>query len=237
MEVKAWCSTHKGLRRETNQDSYLVNDVLSLYIVADGMGGHSGGEIASQLAVVTAQDVIQKGLHSATLVRDLIQQAYQKASQVIFESAHREGERLAGMGTTMVMVLIWKDVVYIGNVGDSRAYLFRKPHLWQITEDHSFINEQARAGIDVKNLPIGKNVITRSVGFEKEVVADILERTAQPGDNYLLCSDGLSGLVSDERLATILNTVPPDKVVSTCIQEALDAGGIDNITVMYISIT
>jgi len=237
MQIKAWCKTDKGLKRDSNQDSYLINENLGLYIVADGMGGHSGGEIASQLAVITAQDTIQRFIASTKRPRDLIGQAYINASQIIFDKAQFDNPELQGMGTTMVMALVWNNILFVGNVGDSRAYLFRRPHLWQITEDHSLVNEQIRAGLDPKLSPVGKNVITRSVGFERDVVADIIERPLQNGDNFLLCSDGLSGLVSDERLAEILNTTPEEKVVDACVQEALSAGGHDNVTVLYLSIT
>jgi protein phosphatase len=236
MQVKAWCKTDKGLRRDSNQDFYLINEALGLYIVADGMGGHSGGEVASQLAVATAQDVIQKSIHSAKRPRDLISQAYLQASQAIFDKAKYDNPELEGMGTTMVLALIIQNVIYIGNVGDSRAYLFRKPYLWQITEDHSLVNEQIRAGLDPKMSPVGKNVITRSVGFERNVLADVVERPLQNGDCFLLCSDGLSGLVTDQKLCQILNETPEDQIVDACVAEALKNGGHDNVTALYLSI-
>lgn len=236
MQTKVWCKTDTGLKRESNQDAFLINEDLGLYIVADGMGGHSGGEVASQLAVVTAQQAIQKALHSTKRPRDLVSQAYMLASQTIFDKAKFDRPELEGMGTTMVIALILKDIMFIGNVGDSRAYLFRKPHLWQITEDHSLVNEQIRAGLDPKNSPVGKNVITRSVGFERNVMADVIERPLQDGDHFLLCSDGFSGLVTDERICEILNNTPEEQIVDVCIQEALAAGGHDNVTVLYLSV-
>jgi protein phosphatase len=236
MRVKVWSKTDKGLKRDSNQDSYLINETLGLYILADGMGGHSGGEVASQLAVITAQDVIQKSINSTKRPRDLISQAYIQASHIIFDKAKYHNPELAGMGTTMVMALIVQNVLYIGNVGDSRAYLFRKPYLWQITEDHSLANEQIRAGLDPKMSPVGKNIITRSVGFERDVLADVIERPLQNGDCFLLCSDGLSGLVTDKRICEILNQTPEDQVVEACVQEALKNGGHDNVTVLYLSV-
>jgi len=236
MQIKVWCKTDKGLKRESNQDSYLINETLGLYIVADGMGGHSGGEVASQLAVITAQDVIQKSIGSTKRPRDLMSKAYTQASQTIFDKAKYENPELGGMGTTMVMALLLNETLYIGNVGDSRAYLYRNPHLWQITEDHSLVNEQIRAGVDLTNGLIGKNVITRSVGFERAVLADIMERPLQDGDCFLLCSDGLSGLVTDEKLCEILNQTPEHQIVDACIQEALKNGGHDNVTVLFLSV-
>jgi serine/threonine protein phosphatase PrpC len=137
------------------------------------------------------------------------------------------------------MVLIWehRGRLYVGNVGDSRAYVYRPPHLWQLTEDHSLINEQVRAGvISEEEAPhvVGRNVITRSVGFEREVVVDVLEREPQPGEIYLLCSDGLSGLVTPERLGAILLNCPVEELVAKCIREAKNAGGDDNISVIVM---
>lgn len=236
MKLRVWCRTDKGLKRESNQDSYLINEDLGLYIVADGMGGHSGGEVASQLAVITAQDIVQKQVRQTKRPRDLIYQVYISSSQAIFDKARFENPELQGMGTTMVLAFLWKNQLFIGNVGDSRAYLFRKPHLWQITEDHSLVNEQIRAGVDPEKSLVGKNVITRSVGFERDVLADVLERPLQRGDVFLLCSDGFSGLVPDFRISEILNSNPIEKVVDLCIQEALQAGGIDNVTVLILSV-
>lgn len=236
MQIRAWCRTDKGLKRESNQDSFLINEALGLYIVADGMGGHSGGEIASQLAVATVENLLKKRLSETKRPRDLIYQAYLEASRTIYDKTKNESPELEGMGTTMVMALHCKNQIFIGNVGDSRAYLYRPPYLWQVTEDHSLINEQLRAGINLSENPVGKNVITRSVGFERDVVADILERPLMPGDQFLLCSDGLSGLVSDQRINQILSSTPKEKVVDVLIQEALQAGGHDNVTVLFLMV-
>jgi protein phosphatase len=237
MQIRVWCKTDKGLKRDNNQDSYLLSDTLNLYIVADGMGGHSGGEVASQMAVVKAQETIQSLLYKpGAKARDVIQKAYWEANKAIFHRANYESPELNGMGTTMVMALAFKNTLYIGNVGDSRAYLYRRPYLWQITEDHSLHNEQIRAGLDPSKSPVGRNVITRSVGFEAEVIADVLERPLQAGDCYLLCSDGLSSMVSDQQISEIINQHPHDQVVDQLLQAALRAGGHDNVTIMWIVI-
>jgi PPM family protein phosphatase len=237
MQIKVWCQTDKGLKRESNQDTFLVNEDLGLYIVADGMGGHSGGEVASQLAVTTAENTIEKLAPTGKRARDIMAQAYMESSRTIFDKALLENPELEGMGTTMVAAFFHDNTLFIGNVGDSRAYLHRKPYLWQITEDHSLVNEQLRSGLEIKGAPVGKNIITRSVGFERDVLADIIERPLQEGDNFLLCSDGFSGLVPDNRIAEILNITPQKDIVTTCIDEALKAGGQDNITVLYLSVT
>lgn len=239
MSLDVWCRTDKGLRRESNQDSYLINKDLGLFIVADGMGGHSGGEIASALAVKTVEDVIKKPAVPDLPPRDLVVHAYTQASRRIYEKAQNENPELMGMGTTMVLVYTSGSNLYIGNVGDSRVYLFRRPHLWQLTEDHSLVNEQLRAGLiteDQLRSVSGKNVITRSVGYEPEVMVDVLERPLTRGDVFLLCSDGLHGLVIDQKICELLNKNTLDKVVDRCIDQALANGGDDNVTVMAIAV-
>lgn len=233
-----WCKTDKGLRRDSNQDSFLINHELGLFIVADGMGGHSGGEVASQLAVQTVEQVIREYKGRGIAPRELIQKAYEEASHRIYDKAARESQ-LAGMGTTMVMCLIAGNSLYFGNVGDSRAYLFRRPYLWQITEDHSLVNEQLRAGLiraDQVRQFIGRNVITRSVGYERDVYADVLERPLQKGDVFLLCSDGLSGMIIDDLICEALISQVSEAGVNDLIKRALSAGGEDNVTTMLISV-
>ncbi|MEZ4872819.1 MAG: SpoIIE family protein phosphatase [Bdellovibrionales bacterium] len=144
------------------------------------------------------------------------------------------------MGTTMVMGMIANGHLFIGNVGDSRCYLFKNNHLWQLTEDHSLVNEQIRAGIiseDEVHLVTGKNVITRSVGFEEVVDVDVYQRKLEPGEIYLFCSDGLCGMVHDTVIESILKNTNLNNVVDSCIEAAKAAGGDDNISVILIKIT
>lgn len=240
MSIEVWCKTDCGLKREINQDSFLINNDLGLYIVADGMGGHKGGEVASSLAVKTVEDVISAPPIPDLSARDLLSYAYSESSRRIYDMATSSDRELAGMGTTMVLLYQKDRKLYIGNVGDSRCYLFRRPHLWQVTEDHSLVMDQLRAGIinedQVKKF-VGRNVITRSVGYEREVSADIVEREVMRGDIFLLCSDGLSSLVSDEKIAEILNSHNPEKLVDECVDQALKHGGDDNVTVMIVKVT
>jgi serine/threonine protein phosphatase PrpC len=239
MKFNSWYLTDKGLRRESNQDSCLINKDLGLFIVADGMGGHSGGEVASSMAVETVEEIALHSDSQKKSPRELILQFYEEASRRIFDKAATERPELAGMGTTMVMSYLRGKHMYVGNVGDSRCYLFKKPHLWQITEDHSLINEQLRAGVmseEQVHQFVGRNVITRSVGYERDVYPDIIDREVAPGEIFLLCSDGLSGLVTDQKISEILNENTPDKVVKACVEQALANGGDDNVTVMVIQI-
>ena len=146
-----------------------------------------------------------KGVRKEESLMVLVE-AYKEASKRIFFRAENEQEDLAGMGTTMVGFWMRNGVMYIANVGDSRLYMWTDEGFWQLTEDHSLINDQIRAGvISEEEAPhvVGRNVITRSVGFEREVQVDTLQREVKPGDVYVLCSDGLSGLISDQEIADL----------------------------------
>lgn len=241
MNVRAWFETDVGLRRDSNQDFYLVDEDIGLYVVADGMGGHRGGEVASRMAAETLRDVVRKTLSQSGSrrinPRVLLSQGYEEASRRIFAASQEPNANLEGMGTTLVAAFLYEGILYIGNVGDSRAYLFTNDRLWQLTEDHSLLNEQLRAGlVRAEELEkfVGKNVITRSVGFERDVQVDVIEKTIENGELFLMCSDGLSGLVSDERIAEICRSHRPEDIVPTCINEAKTNGGDDNVTVMVI---
>lgn len=237
MKFDAWVLSDKGRRRDSNQDSVLINAELGVFIVADGMGGHSGGEVASSMAVASAEEVFKDPECLERSPREVITKAYEEASHKIFDKAANENPELSGMGTTMVMCYIRKNHIYIGNVGDSRCYLFKKPYLWQITEDHSLINEQIRAGVLTEQQAsqiIARNVITRSVGYEREIEPDIFEREIFSGETYLLCSDGLSSLVTDQRICEILNEATPEQALKNCVEQALVNGGDDNVSVLIL---
>lgn len=240
MRFEFYAETDVGLRREINQDSILVDPALNLFVVADGMGGHKGGEVASGIAIETVREVfLQKSQSGRVVPKELVEEAYREASRRIHHRASVENPELMGMGTTMVLMWGYKGKLYIGNVGDSRAYLYRNNgYMWQVTEDHSLINEQVRAGViseqDAPNV-IGRNVITRSVGFEKDVMVDVYQRDFRVDEKYLLCSDGLSGLVPGDKIAKIMKEGSPEKIVTKCVKEAKNAGGDDNISVICIA--
>ncbi len=238
MKFEVAAQTDVGLKREINQDSVLIDHDLGLFVVADGMGGHRGGEVASALAVETVQDYLRERVEELKQSpKVVLHDAYREASARIHHRSTVETPELMGMGTTMVLMLAVNDRVFIANVGDSRAYLYRFPYLWQLTEDHSLINEQVKAGVipeeEAPNV-LGRNVITRSVGFEHDVMADIIERPLQPNDLFILCSDGLSGLVTSDRLIEICQSGQVKEIVTRSIYEAKKAGGDDNVSVIAI---
>jgi len=237
MKFKVWCLTDKGLKRQGNQDSFLLDEKLGAFVVADGVGGHMGGEVASAIAVETAREVIAHPKASQFSPKDVLMQVYTESSHRIFDRATQE-PRLNGMGTTMVMGYFRDGKLHIGNVGDSRCYLYRKPYVWQITEDHSLINEQIRLGLMTEEQAkknIGKNVITRSVGFERDVFPDICEREVSQGDTFLFCSDGLTGMITDQKMCQIFNDNEIEKTTPLFIENALSNGGDDNVTVLVLS--
>ncbi len=236
--MRAFGLTDVGLKRKINQDAFLCRPDIGLFVVADGMGGHRGGEVASQLAIDTIESSMEGALasqHSAeNTPRSLLQAAITQAGSAIYEKA-RHDEDLAGMGTTVVAALVQGNKVTLAQVGDSRIYLGQRPHLWQITEDHSLMNEELRAGRllpqDLLNYQF-KNVITRSVGYEPRVAADFYERQKQEQDIFVMCSDGLSGLVPTEDIAKTLFSAPLEQAVMELVHLANARGGDDNITVV-----
>lgn len=240
MKLEAMCETDVGLKRDKNQDSFLLDPDLGLFVVADGMGGHRGGEVASRLAVEMLQQNVKDSFKKKDKksAREVLQTSYIEASSAIFEKSNNDAE-LRGMGTTLVAVFVYEATFYIANVGDSRAYLLRGEYLWQVTEDHSLIYEQIKAGLwsekNEEDFP-ARNVITRSVGFEKKVICDIFERKIESGDRLLLCSDGLTGLVSDKKIAELINKSKTREALADLINEAKKNGGDDNITAMLISV-
>lgn len=239
LSVKVWCQTDVGLKRTNNEDCFLMDPDLGLYIVADGMGGHSGGEVASHLAVKTIREVVIESYEKDAGIKpqELLTKAYSAAGLTIYERSLSDSE-LKGMGTTLVVALIRDHKIYIANVGDSRAYLVNSNGMWQMTEDHSLVNEQIKAGIlkDDNKAKFAKNIITRSVGFERNTVCDILERSLDPQDTYIICSDGLTGMIDDKEIYEITRETASDKVVPELVKQAKNHGGLDNVTVMYMTV-
>ncbi|MBI2339786.1 MAG: Stp1/IreP family PP2C-type Ser/Thr phosphatase [Deltaproteobacteria bacterium] len=250
LKLASYGLTDVGRKRTHNEDSILVNDDLSLYIVADGMGGHSGGEFASRMAVTTMEEVV-KNINSdpeATVISgvntedadagDRLRYAIETASGKIYDQSLYD-QSLKGMGTTTVAAVFSEGQLYIANVGDSRAYLFHANKIKQITTDHSLVTEQIRAGIlnenDARKHKL-KNIITRSVGYQEQVECDVKKFDLHLGDKLLLCTDGLSNMVDDREIERIVVGHPMKEACKKLIDSANEKGGEDNITVLIVEV-
>lgn len=218
--------THQGLVRTSNQDSLLADGLV--FGVADGMGGHKGGETASRVAV----QVIKNALHGRTPEEQALRLSVEAANRRVFEMSRHDGS-LSGMGTTVTFLWEGGDFVLVAHVGDSRAYRLRDGKLEQMTRDHSIVAELLRNNVITaemaRNHPY-KNVITRAVGIDPVVEPDILRVDKREGDLWLICSDGLYNMVEDARLAETLSTLEDTEAADTLLKLALDQGGTDNIS-------
>jgi serine/threonine protein phosphatase PrpC len=240
MQIKAVGATNIGRKRKANQDSYRVEPTQKLFIVADGMGGHAGGELASRITVETIAESIKqdRASHLNITPDELLMGAIHRANSNVYAHAQKE-KSLAGMGTTVVTMLFDDINLYIGHVGDSRAYLLQPGKIWQLTRDHSLVNEKLRAGIITREQmrkDKSRNVITRSVGFESSVLVDLYKKELQPNEIFLTCSDGLTGMVEDAQILATIDELgwngPLEAAAERLIQLANQNGGDDNITVI-----
>lgn len=241
MQITAVGATNIGRKRKANQDSYRMEAAQNLFIVADGMGGHAGGEFASRITVETVGDSVI-GDRNAKLnmtPAELLMAAIHRANSNVYSAAQKD-PALAGMGTTVVAMLFDAARLYVGHVGDSRVYMAQPGRIWQLTRDHSLVNEKLRAGIitrDQLRNDKSRNVITRSVGFESSVLVDLYQKDLQSGEIFLACSDGLSGLVEDKQILSVLdelawNNTSLEPAALRLIELANNNGGDDNITVV-----
>ena len=237
-------ATDIGRKRKTNQDSFFVSMEKKLFIVADGMGGHNGGDIASQMAVKILPDYLTQNIDMDPSL--LLNASIKECNRSIknFGETHPE---LVGMGTTIVAFYFRGQNIYIGNVGDSRAYLINNKKIFQISRDHSLVQEKLNYGVYTREqaaLDPQKNVLVRTVGFEDDVDADIFTYKVVKNDIFLCCSDGLHGKVSDEDIVYIINQHIPDpasatqEVANTVIHKLIslanENGGQDNITAILV---
>ncbi len=247
MKVTAIGKTDVGRKRGHNEDYIVVDPELSLYMVCDGMGGHASGEVASETAARTVKRWLMENRARITSFDDtgaardglirLIEEAIQLASREVYGVATSEKGK-AGMGTTLTMVLCTKTVGIMGHVGDSRLYLRRGGRTYQLSEDHTYVNEIIRRGLatpeQARKGPYS-NVITRAVGIQENVRADTLLFDILPGDTLLLCSDGLSKYVDSlEELGTFLDADHQDGVPGQLIDVANSRGGSDNISTIVL---
>jgi serine/threonine protein phosphatase PrpC len=243
--------TDVGRKRNHNEDSFLIDDELQLYVVADGMGGHAGGGTASRIAVETIDKELRRSRDGRenpfvstpnlqdSLIPEALRSAVEKACLAIYTAA-QDDPRLSGMGTTVISLVVKDDQAFFAHVGDSRAYLIRGELIQQISEDHSLVNEQIKAGMitpeEAKHSRY-KNIITRSVGFEEEVQVDVMGVITEPNDVFLLCSDGLANMLEDKEIHELVSGTPNfQDVPKKLVDMANERGGDDNITVIVVQI-
>ena len=240
--------TDTGLARQHNEDCFAIDEERKLYVVADGMGGHSHGEVASKLSVDSICEFVTRNGDAtpsphpwddalrphSNLLRGAILSAQRRVLRAI------EGDlSLSGMGTTVVGLMVQDDVGAVAHVGDSRIYRARKGTFELLTQDHTWVNEQVMAGYlsdeQARTHPL-RNVVTRALGGEAEVDIDLQEVTLENGDVFLLCSDGLTGMLRDEEILSVLQGEPDLNVACQTLIDAANArGGSDNITAVIVA--
>jgi PPM family protein phosphatase len=253
MELKCWAATDVGRQRDHNEDNFLIDKKLQLFVVADGMGGHAAGEVASQIAVHEVSRVVRENAdvieryakeHDAQARQEILavmEHAVQTACASIYHRGQAEAEK-RGMGTTTSALLIAGDRGFIAHVGDSRIYLLRQNQVHQLTEDHSLINELVRRGkikrdeIDTSPYSKYKNAVTRAVGAYESVETDTLDFEVLPGDHFLLCSDGLHAYLKDSDVPEIMTADDIADAPKTMVALANAGGGHDNITAVVVRV-
>jgi len=239
--MKAYGRTDIGVKRNTNQDYVFattekVGRLPNLFIVADGMGGHKAGEIASKSAVDSVVAHMKKSKTKDTI--SIMQEAILKANEEVIEKAKKDAS-MEGMGTTLVMATVMEKAIYIANVGDSRLY-FIDGEIHQVTRDHSFVEEMVTLGeIDKEQAKTHarKNIITRAIGVDDELAVDFFEVQYKEGDYILICSDGLTNMIDDEYIKQIVSSdTEVEEKVENLIGLANENGGQDNIAVVLVQL-
>ena len=241
--MKILASTDKGLVREMNQDYYYASGnnekVYKLYILADGMGGYNGGEIASSLAVETAKKYIENNFKDVDKDKEsilkLVRSSIEYANMVVYEKS-LENSELQGMGTTIDLCLIYNNRVYIGHVGDSRVYRIREKFIRKLTQDHSYVQKLVKDGTITKEEAVHhpqKNMLMKALGCNAFVEPDVMVKGFLRDDILVMCSDGLTNMV-DQTTIYELATQDIQKATNELINIANDRGGYDNITVITI---
>jgi serine/threonine protein phosphatase PrpC len=251
MDLSFWAATDVGKKRELNEDNFLIDKKLSLFVVADGMGGHASGEVASHLAVhemraaVDAnRETIERFAQGDAGVQPqdilvVLEQAVQQACQAIFTRGQQDPDK-RGMGTTTSALLVVGDRGFIAHVGDSRIYLLRGGQVVQLTEDHSLLNELLRRGritrdgLESSPYKAYKNAVTRAVGVYETVQSDTFDFEILPGDQFLLCTDGLHSYLKDDELVGLLSSEDLAETPKRLVELANAGGGHDNITAIVV---
>ena len=241
--VQAFATSDVGREREINEDYFYISfpdDQVQLFILADGMGGYQGGEIASKLAVSAAKSYIMSNYENTNKeekegLADLVRNALQYANMIVYEKAQAMPE-LSNMGTTMDICIIYQNKAFIAHVGDSRVYRLRKEFFRKITKDHSYVQKLVDEGKITKEeseVHPKKNMLMKAVGCNAYVEPDVLIKGFLKGDVILMCSDGLTNMVSEEEICKIIMENPTD-ATKLLVQKANDNGGRDNITAIII---
>jgi len=236
LRYTAAAGTDKGLKRLSNQDAVEYSVEQGIYVLCDGMGGAAAGEVASSMAVEeTMRRFIER--EPGTPALQAAEAAIHGANQAVFNRSQRE-RKLRGMGTTLVAIFVDGQRAWVLNIGDSRCYLMRRRQLQQVSLDHSLVDEQVREGrmspAEALHSPY-RNVITRALGTEKNVTPDVFEVEPEPGDLFLLCSDGLTREVDDRVIEDTLHLeLPLRELCDRLIAAANSAGGRDNITCLLV---
>ncbi len=248
LKIEVYGKSDVGMVRAKNEDSMLIDEDLGLYIVADGMGGHVGGKMASSLAVKRIPEYLKEHLAEldkevadmtsleTTGIPRILADAVRSACATIYQTAI-DDPSLQGMGTTCTSLLVRNNTAFFAHVGDSRAYLQRGNAIVQITEDHSLVNEQIKAGIltpEQARVSNYKNIITRSVGFEKDVAVDTFALPLEHNDKFLMCSDGLANYADDLEMGRALAYSELKEVPAMMVDLANSRGGSDNITCVVV---
>ena len=234
--MRAYPVTHTGLVREQNEDTVRVAEgACGLYILADGMGGHLAGEVASSM---TADELEKRLSVCREPSTEILREAIAQTNAIVYEKQMSDPS-MKGMGTTLTVLWEGEEHVHIGHVGDSRAYLMREGKMRQMTEDHSMVGELLRAGAitaeQARNHP-RRNVITQAVGTDISVQPDVFQIIKTPGDIWLLCSDGLTDMVEDAFIAQTMAENAPAAATQLLLDEALKNGGKDNVSVMLLEV-
>jgi serine/threonine protein phosphatase PrpC len=233
--------TDKGLLRDINEDSYMIipgcSETSCVFVIADGLGGHNCGEVASRMAVEYIRDNIgTEGCFDSGNMSERLEALVKKVNTAVYEKSLESAE-VSGMGTTLTVAMISGSALTAAHVGDSRLYLVRNGAIRQLTEDHSFIGELVRTGTltreEAENHP-GRNIITRAVGSSPELVVDIISQQVEDGDIYILCTDGLTNMVSESEITGAVSGCEPEQACAKLIEAANERGGEDNITVIVI---
>ncbi len=240
--IKAYAKSDKGKVREINEDYFYIStslDEVQLYILADGMGGYNGGEIASSLAVQTAKNYIENNFKETEKDKDSIIQllgsSMEYANMIVYEKA-KENPELQGMGTTLEICLIYNNKVYIGHVGDSRIYRIRKSFIRKLTQDHSYVQKLVKEGTITKEQAEHhpqKNMLMKALGCNAFVEPDVMVKGFLKDDILIMCSDGLSNLVGQETIYEMASQ-NIEQATKDLVKLANDRGGYDNITVVII---